>query len=161
MQNTEWISLLRLIPPDQAENLMITVGNDMGIIIQKVIRAEPDYLVIRGRLAGTTDEGGNFFFVPYDQINFMGLQRPVKETAILAMFEGQPTSPNLGERPAGVPLEKKTPQESAPTPPPEPARPPEPLGGVGQTVGPGKAALLERLRARRSSSDSGPKPAGS
>jgi hypothetical protein len=161
MQNTAWIALLRLVPPAQQENIVLTTSNNTDIAVQSIIRAEKDFLVLRGRLTGTTD-GGGFFFLPYDQIVYLGFQRPWKEAEVRAMF---------GEiEPAAAAAETASPDEEAAAPPaeePAPAsRPPEAgkpaahASPASQTSRgsspkirdgiPNKAALLEKLRSRRS-----------
>lgn len=161
MQNTAWIALLRLIPPAQQENIVLTTSNNTDIAVQSVIRAEKDFLVLRGRLTGTT-EGGGFFFLPYDQIVYLGFQRPWKEAEVRAMF---------GEiEPAAVAAETASPDEAAAAPPaeepapasraPEAGKPGAHASPAAQTSRgsspkirdgvPNKAALLEKLRSRRS-----------
>lgn len=166
MQSSAWIALLRLIPPDQQENIVLTTSNNTDIAVQSVLRAERDYLVLRGRLTGTT-EGGGFFFLPYDQIVYLGFQRPWKEAEVRAMFgEIEPTAAaaeatTAEEAPGASPAEALAPgpeevlAPSAPeasqarpdgTPPPQTSRgsSPKVRGGI-----PNKAALLEKLRSRR------------
>ena len=157
MQGSSWMALLARIPPEQAENLLFMTNNGTAIAVKGVVRAEKEYVVVRGRLTGTTDEGGGFFFVPFDQINYVGFQRQIKETVIQAMYEGQPAA-SLAAAAAPTTADAK-PAEVAPTPSPAqtPTPPPvtAPAAGSVHPPGstPGKAALLERLRARRASSD--------
>jgi hypothetical protein len=157
MQGTSWLALLARIPPEQTENLLMITNNGTGIAVKGIVRAEDEYVIVRGRLMGTVEEGGGFFFVPYDQINYLGFQTAVKETVIHAMYEGQPANLVAGTRqktPDGTAETAASPGH-APTPPPVTA----PASGSAHPPGaaPGKAALLERLRARRGSSDM-PKP---
>jgi hypothetical protein len=158
MQGTSWIALLARIPPEQTENLLLITNNGTGISVKGIVRAENDYMVVRGRLMGTVEEGGGFFFVPYDQINYLGFQTLVKEAVIQAMYEGQ-GAPSLvaasARQKAADGATADTAAAHAPTPPPVTA----PAAGSAHPPGaaPGKAALLERLRARRSSGDM-PKP---
>jgi hypothetical protein len=157
MQGTSWIALLARIPPEQAENLLLITNNGTGISVKGIVRAEDEYVIVRGRLLGTVEEGGGFFFVPYDQINYMGFQTLIKEAVIQAMYEGQAAralAPAAGaqEKAAdGSATETASSPAHAPTPPPVTA----PTAGSVHPPGaaPGKAALLERLRARRTSSD--------
>jgi hypothetical protein len=167
MQSGGWIALLRLVPPAQQGNLVLTTTCGSEIAIQGVVRTEPDYMVVRGRLTGTT-EGGGFFFLPYDQIHFMGFLKPLKEADIRAMF-GEKAFQEISrqethdEAPAPADAEPVPPPEvpapAAPAPPPaktgDSAVPPRPAGLASPELRPGttnKAALLERLRSRRSDS---------
>ncbi len=163
MQSTAWIALLRLIPPEQQENIVLTTANNTDIAVQSVIRAERDFLVLRGRLTGTT-EGGGFFFLPYDQIVYLGFQRPWKEAEVRAMFgeiepaaaAGETSSP--AEAAAAPPADEP---DAAPAPHPAEAGKPAANGGSAPQTSrgsspkirggiPNKAALLEKLRSRRS-----------
>lgn len=168
MQNSAWIALLRLIPPAQQENIVLTTSNNTDIAVQSVIRAEKDFLVLRGRLTGTT-EGGGFFFLPYDQIVYLGFQRPWKEVEVRAMFGETEPSPAAAEaalaaEAAEVPLPAEEPAsglEAIPaastpeanetrgngSPAPQTSRGSSPKVRAGI---PNKAALLEKLRSRRS-----------
>jgi hypothetical protein len=57
-----------------------------------VLRTETNYLVFRGRVSGNTDEG-RVFFLPYNQIDFVQINRQVKEVEIREMFGDQPGVP--------------------------------------------------------------------
>src|SRR5713226_6046189 len=98
MQNSAWIALLRRIPSDQHNTLALVTTIGIEINIQNLVRIEDDHVVIRGRLAGTT-ETGRAFFVPYDQINYVGIVREMKEPQIRALY---------GEAPSAVQVEQKT-----------------------------------------------------
>ena len=145
MQGASWVALLQRVPPDQSDNLLVMTNNGTGVAVKGIVRVEKEYMVVRGRLMGTTEEGGGFFFVPYDQINYVGFQKLIKETVIQAMYEGEPAAPaaqpadqeKVDDQVAGQP-EETAPAEPAP-------------GGLEplKPASPGKAALLERLRARR------------
>jgi hypothetical protein len=153
MQSASWGVLLRLIPPAQHDNLilMTTVGIEMAV--QKVLRVEEAYVVIRGRMAGTSDTG-RVFFIPYNQINFLGFQKPMKEADVWALYGESPpaaetaqpeSAPAAGAEPPATPAVESPPAtEPPPVPDPEPTAPkPDARPSL-----PSKATLLERLRAR-------------
>jgi hypothetical protein len=153
MQSSAWIALLRRIPPDQHDTLaiMTTVGIEMNL--QAIMRVEEDFIVIRGRLAGTTDTG-RVFFVPFSQINYLGFNREVREGQIKALFgEGpeaelaQPKGEAVRPEPEAEPAAREPTPAAAPPLPPEPT-PPEPSRAPGSLKIPRKSGLLERLRAR-------------
>jgi hypothetical protein len=140
MQASGWIRLLRLIPAVHHNNLLLTTGNGTEIAVKEILRAERDFLVLRGRLTGTTD-GGGFFFLPYDQISYLGFQRPVDLGEIQGMFAAPaPVAPTIEA------IAPPTPEVEAPvsTSPPSPPAVKSPPRGVA------KIDLLERLRAQRS-----------
>ena len=164
MQNSAWIALLRLIPPAQQENIVLTTSNNTDIAVQSVIRAEKDFLVLRGRLTGTT-EGGGFFCLPYDQIVYLGFQRPWKEIEVRAMFGEIEPAPAAGEAASAAEAAASSPPAEEPdalptAPPPEANKSPANGSPAPQTSRgsspnvragiPNKAALLEKLRSRRS-----------
>jgi hypothetical protein len=145
------MALLRLVTPTQRDNLVLTTSSGLEIAVQTVIRAENEYVVVRGRQTRTAD-GGGVFFVPYDQIHFMGFQKPVKEMDIRALY-GEVVSPEASQE-TPPETEPAPPAEAVPPPSAEPAAaPPAPVpGAAGTTPRPGspnKAVLLERLRSRR------------
>src|SRR5205807_8003035 len=73
------------------------------VSIQTVLRAEEKYLVIRGRLGGTTD-GGRIFFIPYDQVGYLCINIEMPETQIQAMFgEPRPQASTMPPAAAAVP----------------------------------------------------------
>jgi hypothetical protein len=150
MQPRAWLGLLRRLPPEQHDNLSIVTSVGTEISIQNILRMEDDYLVLRGRMAGTTDTG-RIFFVPYDQINYLGSLKELPEVDVLSWFgaggvpapaaaaaesvpEASSGSAN-GTQPAALPAENEK--------PPGPARPQS-----GRISIPNKQAILDRLRAR-------------
>ena len=162
MQNAAWMALWRRLPPEQHDQLMVVTAIGTEIAIQNILRIEEDFVVIRGRLAGSSDVG-RVFFVPYNQINYAGFQRAVKEDEFEALFGGsepQAAVEAAVREPASQPAGTKTPlppsksaasQGSALTANDRPRhtnRPPLPL----------KSELLERLRSR-SHQGAGQRPA--
>jgi hypothetical protein len=167
MRSSEWIALLEIIPPHQKENLLVTLGNGKELAIQGILRIDESYLVIRGRVMGSSDVGGGFFFVPYDQIVNLGFQRPVSEAEVLSILgEAPPRKPAADEADAQQP----EPAEAAPAPAPAPApaqparapaaaaaaAPPRPAAAAAapaQTPKVSTADLLKKLRERRQGID--------
>lgn len=158
MQSSAWISLLRLIPPAHHENLSLLTLNSTEISIQNIIRMEMDYLVLRGRLAGSSD-AGRVFFVPYDQINIVAFQKEVKEPVVRAFFGEIQAAPAPAAAPARA--EADTVAETDPAmgadilPTPSPATPPQESPTPFESTLPGmrpgiaaKSAILERLRGK-------------
>lgn len=134
MQNSAWIELLRLIPENQYAGLMATTTSGTEINIQAIVRIQPDYLVLRGRLAGSMDQG-KIFFLPYDRIQLIGFREEVKEADVQALFAGYDAGA------AAAPLEAKPAPQDEPDKSSPPAAPPS------------KAALLDRLRKARAAQE--------
>jgi hypothetical protein len=97
MVNTDWITLVRLIPAEQHNKLVLTTTTGVDLNIETVLRLEVEYIVFRGRISGITDEG-RVFFVPYGQIDYMQLNRHVKEEEIHQLYGSAPQAE--AERPA-------------------------------------------------------------
>src|SRR5262249_53533130 len=57
MQSRTWISLLNRIPQELQDFLVLVTSIGTEISIQSILRIEEEYIVLRGRLAGTTDTG--------------------------------------------------------------------------------------------------------
>ena len=89
MESGEWKALLTLIPEEHQNHLVVMTTAGTEINIQTVLRLEEKYLVLRGRLAGTTDMG-RIFFLPLDRLDYLAFQRALTEEEILAILGGQP-----------------------------------------------------------------------
>jgi len=142
MQSTAWKTIFNRIPREHHEIMMVVTSIGIEINVRYIQLLEPDYVVLRGRLGGTTD-AGRLFFVPYDQINYVTFSKEIKEEQIADMF-GLEAPPEKGPIPEGLDMEVAAeatpePEKEKPTPPAEPAKP---------AALPGKMALLERIRAR-------------
>jgi len=149
MQGAAWIRILRSIPTEQHEKLVLTTANGTEINLQGVLREEKDYLLIRGRLAAST-EAGRVFFIPYDQLNYLAFREGMKEAEILALL-GPANAPAddakatvaASDTVSGTP-EKDT--DSEPGDAPADRSPVAVMAPVSQPPQSAKAALLERLR---------------
>jgi hypothetical protein len=154
MQNDMWAWLLRCVPVEQYNQLMIVTASGTEIAVQTLLRVEADFIAIKGRLAGSQD-AGRVFFIPYANIEYFGFQRDVRETEFDAMF---------GIGPLSVPVSAAAPEAAAvaaaPSAPPAPALPPPatevPVApSVSQkTPLPLKSEVLERFRSRIAGSTS-------
>ena len=78
MQSSVWATLLRQIPTECHDQLMLTTFGGTEIAIQGILRIDHEFLAIKGRLAGSQD-AGRVFFLPYCQIDYLGFQRALKE----------------------------------------------------------------------------------
>src|SRR5262249_52285946 len=152
MQSSVWAVLLRHIPADQHDNLMLVTSGGTEIALQCVLRVEQEFMAVKGRLAGSQD-AGRVFFIPFNRIDYLGFQKALKEADFHEMFKGL----DIPAAPAAVP-----------PPPPEPAPPPAaqapqaaaPPAANGSLTGSGerraiKSAVLERFRSRSLSNPGG------
>ena len=148
MQNGGWADLLRLIPENLHDRLVLMTADGSEVAVQDFIRLEREYLVLRGRVAGTSDTG-LAFFIPYDRIVFARFYKPVPEDVVYGLYGLTP--------PERKPVEG--PQEAKEEKPPEPAEaaPAAPAGNVN------RKELLQLLRNRvhQTGSAKPPPPRGS
>jgi hypothetical protein len=169
MQSSEWIGLIGRIPADKHDCLCFVTTGGLHINLQAIVCRAQDFLVVRGRIAGSTDAGYTFL-LPYDQMECVYFQKPVSEEEAIAWFgaTGAPVE-------VAAPVARPTAAGGAPVPAPAPLPIPAPAAPVpgapalatagiqtrsGSIPLPGKAAILERLRKRTGSSSPGtiPKP---
>jgi hypothetical protein len=125
------------------ENLALVLANGAQVCIHTVVRSEPEYLVIRGRLLGTVEDNG-FYIVPFDQIMYLSLPRTMKESDVRKLFGETPETDANSPQPVAVETETVLGTQR--------------LDSAVITGGTGvdKASLLERLRARRSKTERPP-----
>jgi hypothetical protein len=144
MRSASWAALLRHIPEELYNQLVIVTTGGTEIAVGGLLRVDRELVVLKGRLAGS-EAGGRALFVPYSQIDYIGFQRPLKESEFHEIF-GDLAFPTEGE-----------PQPVAPSqalPEPVPAEPPpEAPAGPGARPAscprlPIKSAVLERFRQR-------------
>ncbi len=153
MQSVDWIKLLRLVPPELVDNVTLITVLGIEISVQTIIQMDEQYIVLRGRMSGTNDDGKSFI-VPYDQLCFLGFTRPVPEAALLRMLNSAPgAAPALAPAPVvevkAVPVEEVRKEDTeAPVPVQAEASSPGSPKNPTPTKKPNMAALLDRIRAR-------------
>jgi hypothetical protein len=141
MRREDVIETIPKLTPDDRSKVMLVLRNGIGINVEILFRTEPEYLVIRGRETGQTDDN-RAFFLPYEEIAYLKLERAVKLTDLQRMFGG----------PADGVLAAAAPEASA-----APAQPDaEPAPAIDPAVI-ARQNLLERLRAARTSAGTGPR----
>jgi hypothetical protein len=146
MQNSAWIALLRHIPAEQQSRFMLVTASGIEIAIQSFLLIEQECVAIKGRLAGSQDQG-RVFFIPYANIDNFGFSQPVKDTEFTEMFNGLTLAaeapppavpPTNGQVAAAVELEP-------------PAETPEPVDESTDDSRPTiRSEVLERFRSRLS-----------
>jgi hypothetical protein len=157
MQNATWVHLLRKVPAAMRQRLTVITNVGAEISIQDLVQMTDEYLVLRGRLAGTNDTG-RLFLVPYSEITYVSSIIEMREEAIRAMFSGNGSAAATEETQAAeTPAETREAEPVAATEahPPEPAAEeprPEPQPNQGQQPKPAgpvnRAELLQRIRSR-------------
>jgi hypothetical protein len=87
MQSSSWVALLKQLPEETYSSLMLVTTNGTEITIQNLLRIDHEFMVVRGRVAGTQVDG-RVFFIPYAQVVYVGFQQPIKEAEFKAISEG-------------------------------------------------------------------------
>src|SRR5262245_52810960 len=102
MQSMVWRDLIARIPPKQHDKLVVVTNVGIEITAQEIIRMEDDFLVIRGRISGTSDTG-RLFFVPFDQITYVGILKALLESEIAEIVGAPGPQPTAAAAP-GPPI---------------------------------------------------------
>jgi hypothetical protein len=156
MQVEVWKALLRRIPAGQLDNLMLMTAQGTEINVQALLRMDEDYMVLRGRLAGSNDSGRTFV-MPYAHLDHIGFQKPLTDAELQATFDivpaAAPPLPEMAAEPASPPPAPAAPAGPAPPPAPAPAAAPGLLGRL-----PTRSKIIQRLRLRTEVRDSNESP---
>jgi hypothetical protein len=145
MTRDDLLDVLDKVPSDDLSKTVLILRGVASITLDAVVRREDDYIVVRGREGGTNDEG-RAFFVPYQDVLFVKIDRVMKVEELKRMY-GEKV-----EVPSDIPGEKaadaKAADAKAVTATPPPAAPMDPAAIAKQN-------LLARIRAARSIATSG------
>ncbi len=85
MQRDAVYDLITKISKDDVSKTVLTLRFNSSITLDAVIRFEGEYLVVRGREAGTNDDGRGFF-IPYEDILFVKLDRTMRLSDFQRMY---------------------------------------------------------------------------
>jgi hypothetical protein len=142
MQNTDWTSIFRQIPVELQAQLMVVLNNRAEIAVETIFRVESPFVVLRGRMGGTT-ETGLMFVLPYNQLSGVYLSREISDADVQAMFSTLGTAvPKTGLSAHGTTDKKSTSDiQSTPAVPS--------FGRAPEATSVARNNLLERLRAAR------------
>jgi hypothetical protein len=162
MQSGAWIALLKQIPLAQHNVLSVRTLCGTEFNVQNILRLDKDFVVIRGRLAATT-ETGRVYFIPYDQINYIGYTKETKVDQVRELF-GEPLLGDGATKKDGDSLaenadanmqegslsEETSSNVEAETAAPSSDKSETPVGEASKPAErfSGKEAILQRLRAR-------------
>ena len=159
MDGAGWIKILRRIPA-KLHNTISFATSGGEIMAQDILRIEKDFLLLRGRMAGSQD-AGHIIVLPFAQIVNLTLNKALKEKEVHEVFGATlPATPASAETtphedaevPDLEPLEEtELPATSVPlgTAAREgPAAKAEPSTPAAKAAPISKTLLLERLRQR-------------
>jgi hypothetical protein len=146
MRREDCVDMFKRIPEEMLPQVNLILANGFSLTVESVARFEPTYVVFRGREGGTSDEG-RAFFVPYEEISYMRVEREVRMGEIKKMY-GETGFIDKGDLLTTVDQEKltETSKPSANTQTPAPT--PTPVG-VNDPGSIAKQNLLDRIRATR------------
>jgi hypothetical protein len=154
MQTAVWKSLLRRVPEPLHASLMVMTAAGTEVNIQTIVHMDEDVLVLRGRLAGSTDMG-RIFFIPYEGLDHVGFY---KEVADASLREILGLAPPVAPAAVSAPVEAAAPAAPPPSPSAATAEPPAvatpaTTADAGKDSSPrvrlpSKGEILERLRLR-------------
>ena len=142
MLNASWATLLRQIPADQHDTLMVRTVNGTEIAVQTMLRIDYEFVIFKGRLAGSQDTG-RLFILPFNNIEYFNINRDVKDEEYNTLFAAL-AIPEPDARPAapatpGAPTAKLTVMDGGP---------PSPLSKSHRGGKPVQSSVLERFRTR-------------
>ena len=142
MRKEDCLELFKRIPDVMHPQVNLTLRNGFVLSVESVARFESAYLVFRGREGGTSDEG-RAFFVPYDEICYVRIEREVRLGELKKMY-GETGYRDAEDRLSGEPqpAEPLKPVAELPIPPTTPTLSTDPASIAKQN-------LLDRIRAAR------------
>jgi hypothetical protein len=83
--NEIWIALFRRIPSELHDALSLGITTGAEIVPQRIVKLDSEYMVLRGRLAGSNDPG-RILMVPYSQLTYVTITREMSEPEVEAIF---------------------------------------------------------------------------
>jgi len=102
MDNNEaWITMFRRIPASLHDGLSLCLVSGVEIVVQKFMKLEADFAIIRGRVSGT-QETGRIVLIPYSQMAVATLAQSLKDPEVEAVF-GKGAAPALVDLPTTAP----------------------------------------------------------
>jgi hypothetical protein len=131
MRREDVVDLFERIPAVDHSRVQLIMRYGSSCSMEQLVRAEDFYMIVRGREAGNQDDG-RIFFVPYEEIIGMRLERAVKISEVEEWYQDKPSQARAAEGD----------QSMVETPPLEPM-PMDPAEIARQN-------LLQRIRAARS-----------
>ena len=153
MRREDLVEMFTRIPEEMHAQVNLVLRNQFVVSIDAVARFEPTYLVARGREGGTSDEG-RAFFVPYDEICYIRIERPLRLGELKLMY-GETGYQDMEDRlDAETKLHQETTRKAeggSPSPSnPKPSATPVPvMVASSDPASIARQNLLDRIRATR------------
>ena len=139
MIREEVLDLIKRVPEFDHPKLVFVLTIGVSVNLDMVARVEKNYIVVRGREAGSNDEGRGFF-IPFETIALIKLEKLVRINEFRAMYnEPLQESIGLGDDADAAPAE------------PSAAAAPKAASAPAGPTDVAKQNLLDRIRAARTS----------
>jgi hypothetical protein len=122
MQPANWIAFLSRLSAEEHTHLLFSVNNGHEIAAQEIVAMESDFLLIRGRLGGSSD-ANRVFCIPYDRLTYVWYTHSATPE-VLAHLSGKPIESFVASTPqltADIPAEAPAPEPAKTEAPPPPA----------------------------------------
>jgi hypothetical protein len=156
VRREDCMEMFQRIPEGMHPQVNLVLRNSFVLSVDTVARFEETYIVFRGREGGTSDEGRGFF-VPYDEVSYIRIERPVRVGELKLMY-GETGYLDLEARLAAQEAQFAAAEAASAagadvtTPPPAPAPVPVPVPTTADPASIAKQNLLDRIRAARAGS---------
>jgi hypothetical protein len=95
----QWLDLLNRIPSSLFDSLALGLVTGGEVVVQQLIRMEKDFVIVRGRMAGSTAEG-RVLIVPYSHLTMVAFNKHMVEKEVQEIF-GRPSG--ILNRPSAAP----------------------------------------------------------
>ncbi len=136
MRRDDVQGMFKRIPEADHTKVCIVMAGGQIVNVDLLYRMDDHFLTVRGRESGSNDDG-RAFFLPYDQISFLKIERMVMIAELEAIF-------GVGVK-AAPPAAPSAALPSSLTVTPMPPAPPTDPAGIA------RANLLARIQAARTS----------
>lgn len=85
MQSSAWRSLLKHIPPEKLGMFSVVTLAGIEVSLQCIMRLDEEFVVFKGRLSGTQEQG-RIFFIPYAMIDHFSFSQPTRDSDYTDIF---------------------------------------------------------------------------
>lgn len=147
MQDHSWDELLRRIPANYHDGLILSTIAGADLVIQAILHLDDRFVIIRGRTAGSTD-GGKTLIIPIQHINYVTFNNRLTDHEVAGIFGN--LDANFAAAPAApAPEDEQTALDDEFELDDVPAQAPAASGLKSAAAAkPSKSVLLAKLRAR-------------
>jgi hypothetical protein len=85
MQGSGWIELFKQIPSNLHDSLALGISTGIEVVVQQLLRLDDDFMVLRGRTAGSND-GGRIMILPYGHLTSIAFNRRMMAGEVEEIF---------------------------------------------------------------------------